>query len=120
MPRHDAVEARARFFGGYREFLRKIAGHDPKVYRRRLQLFASDGATGCGPKSRSEIIRMAPTVTAESATLKVGQGLKMCQGRKCNHTSRKSVTAPWTMRSVTFPVAPASTSARPAALSEFR
>jgi len=55
-------------------------------------------------------------VTPASATLNVGQGLNSENGKNRNHTSRKSVTAPWTIRSVRFPAAPPSNRANPAAL----
>src|ERR1700739_3191146 len=93
--------------------------HEPSM--KLDNRFTNYDFTGCcWWNNTSKTIRMAPIVTAESATLKVGQGLKICQGRNFSQTCRKSVTAPWTMRSVTLPVAPASNSASPAALREFR
>ena len=54
-------------------------------------------------------------VTPASATLNVGQGLNRENGKKRTQTSRKSVTAPWTIRSVRLLAAPPSKRARPAA-----
>lgn len=92
-----------------------------RLSARRPERYSTHDFAGCCLRnSTSKIIRMAPMVTAESATLNVGQGLKMRQGRNLSQTCRKSVTAPWTIRSVTLPVAPARSSASPAALSEFK
>src|SRR6266851_3070629 len=55
-------------------------------------------------------------VTPASATLNVGHGLNSENGKNRTHTSRKSVTAPCTIRSVRFPAAPPSKTASPAAL----
>src|ERR1700739_1627794 len=54
-------------------------------------------------------------VTPASATWNVGQGLNNENGKKRTQTSRKSVTAPWTIRSVRLPAAPPSKRASPEA-----
>src|SRR5580700_5692354 len=112
MPRHHPIESLTRL----------VSSHNKNGSRRRRlgnprSFFCSAScrhhlrppSPARDPNSTSIINSAAPIAIAESATLKAGHRYVP------SHTSKKSVTAPCTMRSVTFPVAPPSSSAIPAA-----
>src|SRR5260370_42230923 len=67
------------------------------------------GVSGRRPNNTSKRMRPAPMAMAESATLKAGERWGP------SHTSKEAGTAPWTIGSVTVPVAPPTNSGRAAA-----